>query len=119
MSNSLLCPAHLTSTTHATRAADRRQLNESGIKRALELTVSTIIESEDSEFSIAEATAVGWRSDTRPETCIIPPHSTCDIMITTAPRDFWFFALQRGRVARDGIICCNHSFIEFLSVIRV
>ena len=39
-------------------------------------------------FSIAEATTVGWRSDTRPETRMTPPHSTRDILVTKAPRDF-------------------------------
>ena len=74
VSNSLLRPAHLASTPRASCAIDSRQFNETGIERALELTISTIIESEDSEFSIAIATAVGWRSDTRPETCLTPPH---------------------------------------------
>ena len=59
VSDSLPRPARLTSTPRASRAIDRRQLNNSGIERALELTVSTIIESENSEFSIAVATAIG------------------------------------------------------------
>ena len=63
VSDSLLPSAHLTSTPHASCAVDRRQLKETGIERALELTVSTIIKSKDSEFSIDEATAVGWCSD--------------------------------------------------------
>ena len=46
VSDSLLRPARLTSTPRASRGVDGRQLNESGIARALDLTVSTIIERE-------------------------------------------------------------------------
>ena len=51
------CLLHLTSTP---RAVYRRQLNESGIERALVLTVSTIIESVDTGFSNAERSHSRW-----------------------------------------------------------
>ena len=50
VSDSVTSPARLTSTPRVSRCvAGRQLLDESGIKRALELTVSAIIEGEDSD----------------------------------------------------------------------
>ena len=50
VSDSATSPARLTSNPWVSRhIAGRQLLNESGIRSALELTVSTIIESEDSD----------------------------------------------------------------------
>ncbi|MPC79343.1 hypothetical protein E2C01_073866 [Portunus trituberculatus] len=49
VSNSTTSSVHLTSSQVSHHVVERQLLNESGIRRALELTVSTIIESEDSD----------------------------------------------------------------------
>ena len=67
VSDSVTSPTHLASTPRVSlHIAGRQLLNESGIERALELTVATIIESEDSNV-LGSDTDIGKREreDTR------------------------------------------------------
>ncbi|MPC40612.1 hypothetical protein E2C01_034175 [Portunus trituberculatus] len=86
VSNSATSSAHLTSTPRVSRHVVGIQLlNESGIRRALELTVSTIIESEDSDVLGSDTDVRG--STTSNSYCICLPapvktDSTC-LRLTT------------------------------------
>ncbi|MPD00515.1 hypothetical protein E2C01_095990 [Portunus trituberculatus] len=70
VSNSAISPERLTSTPRVSRhLAERQLLNESGTRRALELTVSTIIENKDSDV-LGPDTDIGGSTTERED---IPP----------------------------------------------
>ena len=71
VSDSVTSPTHLASTPRVSlHVAGRQLLNESGIERALQLTVATIIESEDSNV-LGSDTDIG--SSTTKGGDILPP----------------------------------------------
>ena len=74
VSDSVTSPARLTSTPRASHNVEGRQrLSESGIRNALELTVSTIIESEDSDALGSDTDISDTTSDVEDNTQPPPP----------------------------------------------